>query len=251
MQTQHDPGSHAQDDFPYYNGQPTALNGGQWALVLLGVALGFAALIAPVPLFTDEFGQFIPAILFFAIPLAMLAWVVPRHWTAIFRRLSARHVMWMVLFALLNIVVSIGVGAVVMKFHGAHANPVFGAMGAMDATGIALFFLKTLPQLFGEELVTILPMLALMTLFHHRLGMSRIAAIFIAWMLSAVLFGALHLPTYGWDFVQCFVIIGSARLVLSLAYLKTRNIWVSAGAHIINDWTLFGSGLLGAAAHAA
>lgn len=251
MQAQHGTESNTRDDFPYYDGRPVALGGGQWALVMLGVALGFGVLIAPIPFFVDPIGQFIPAILFFAIPLAMLAWVAPRHWTAIFRKVTVRHVMWMVLFALLNIVVSIGIGTVVMKFHGAHSNPVFDAMGAMNAGGIALFFLKTLPQLFGEEVVTILPMLALMTLFHRRLGMSRFAAIAIAWLLSALLFGALHLPTYGWDFVQCFVVIGSARLVLSLAYLKTRNIWVSAGAHIINDWVMFGMGLLGAAAHAA
>jgi membrane protease YdiL (CAAX protease family) len=250
MQAQHGTGSNTRDDFPYYNSQPLALGAGQWALVMLGVALGFGVLIAPIPLFVDPVGQFIPAILFFAIPLAMLAWLAPRHWTAIFRKVTARHVMWMVLFALLNIVVSIAVGAVVMKFHGAHSNPVFGAMDAMDAGGIALFFLKTLPQLLGEEVVTILPMLALMTLCHQRLGLSRFAAIAIAWVLSALLFGALHLPTYGWDFVQCFVIIGSARLILSLAYLKTKSIWVSAGAHIINDWALFGMGLLGAAAHA-
>lgn len=251
MQTQHDPGTRSLDDFPFYNGQPTALGGGQWAMVMLGVALGFGALIAPIPWFTDPVGQFVPAILFFAIPLAALASVAPRHWTAIFRKVTARSVTWMVLFALLNIVVTIAVGAVVMNFHGAHSNPVFGAMGAMDAGGIALFFLKTVPQLFGEELVTILPMLALMAFFHRRLGLSRHAAIAIAWVLSALLFGALHLPTYGWDFVQCFVVIGGARLVLSLAYLKTRNIWVSAGAHIINDWVLFGAGLLGAAARAA
>ncbi|RYE67123.1 MAG: CPBP family intramembrane metalloprotease, partial [Oxalobacteraceae bacterium] len=66
----------------------------------------------------------------------------------------------------------------------------------------------------------------------------------LAWLLSAVVFGLAHLPTYGWNLVQCLVVIGSARLVLTLAYLKTKNIWVSFGAHVINDWTLFGTGLL-------
>jgi membrane protease YdiL (CAAX protease family) len=58
------------------------------------------------------------------------------------------------------------------------------------------------------------------------------------------MFGALHLPTYGWNWIQCLVIIGGARLVLTLPYIMTRNIWVSTGAHIINDWTLMGSVLL-------
>jgi membrane protease YdiL (CAAX protease family) len=41
--------------------------------------------------------------------------------------------------------------------------------------------------------------------------------------------------------VQCVVVIGSARLVLTLAYVWTKNIWVSTGAHIINDWSLIAS----------
>jgi membrane protease YdiL (CAAX protease family) len=60
----------------------------------------------------------------------------------------------------------------------------------------------------------------------------------VAWLLSAVVFGLLHLPTYDWNLVQCLVVIGSARLVLTWAYVWTKNIWVSTGAHIINDWTL-------------
>jgi len=40
------------------------------------------------------------------------------------------------------------------------------------------------------------------------------------------------------------VIIGGARLVLTLPYVMTKNIWVSTGAHIINDWTLFGGAML-------
>ncbi|WP_412705586.1 hypothetical protein [Aeromonas rivipollensis] len=33
--------------------------------------------------------------------------------------------------------------------------------------------------------------------------------------------------------------IGTARIVLLSGYIITKNIWVSTGAHIINDWLLF------------
>ena len=36
-------------------------------------------------------------------------------------------------------------------------------------------------------------------------------------------------------------------MVLTLASIKTRNIRVSTGAHIINDWLLFAMAILGAA----
>jgi membrane protease YdiL (CAAX protease family) len=39
--------------------------------------------------------------------------------------------------------------------------------------------------------------------------------------------------------VQCFLVIGTARLVLLTGYIVTKNIWVSTGAHIINDWLTF------------
>jgi len=67
-----------------------------------------------------------------------------------------------------------------------------------------------------------------------------------AWLITAVLFGLMHLPTYGWNLVQCVAVIGSARLVLTLPWILTKNIWVSTGAHIVNDWLLFAMGLLGA-----
>ncbi|MEU4314874.1 hypothetical protein [Nocardia sp. NPDC024068] len=31
--------------------------------------------------------------------------------------------------------------------------------------------------------------------------------------------------------------------VAALSYVVTKNIWVSTGAHIVNDWALFGLGL--------
>lgn len=53
---------------------------------------------------------------------------------------------------------------------------------------------------------------------------------------NPVIASAAHLPTYNWNFVQCFLVIGSARLVLTLAFIKTKNIWVSMGAHVLTDW---------------
>lgn len=83
-----------------------------------------------------------------------------------------------------------------------------------------------------------------MYFFFSRMKLSRKTSIVLAWLLSAVLFGMAHLPTYGWNLFQCLVVIGSARLILLLPYIKTKNIWVSTGAHIINDWTFFGLTIL-------
>lgn len=238
------------DDFPYYNARPVAISGAQWLFVLLMVAMGFAVLAAPIPLFRDGWGQFIPAVAFFAIPLLGLAIVAPHHWTAVFRRVGWRELLWMLAFAALNLLVSLAVGLLVMKGTGVASNPAFAILAQQGTGERALFFLKTLPQLLGEEVLTVLPLLALTWYLHSKRGWSRSRALLAAWLATAAMFGALHLPTYGWNLLQCLVVIGSARLVLTLAYLKTKNLWVSFGAHVINDWSLFGIGLLGASASA-
>ena len=76
-------------DFPYYNGVPVELSVGRWIIVWASVAVGFLALIfIPQP---NNFVAILPRALFVAIPLAVLALVAGRHWSAIFRRVR----LWM------------------------------------------------------------------------------------------------------------------------------------------------------------
>ncbi|GAA1805491.1 hypothetical protein GCM10009749_12000 [Agromyces neolithicus] len=42
-----------------------------------------------------------------------------------------------------------------------------------------------------------------------------------------------------------------ARIALTLAFIRTKNLWVSAGAHIINDWFFITQGVLIAVAVAS
>jgi len=48
----------------------------------------------------------------------------------------------------------------------------------------------------GEEVVTLLPFLALLQLFSKGFGLGRKSAIIGAWLVSSVIFGLIHLPTY-------------------------------------------------------
>jgi len=86
----------------------------------------------------------------------------------------------------------------------------------------------------------------LLHVLSKRFGVGRPGAIVGAWLVSSLLFGLIHLPTYDWNLIQCIVVIGSARMVLTLPWILTKNIWVSTGAHIANDWLLFTLSLLGA-----
>ncbi|MGN4935818.1 CPBP family intramembrane glutamic endopeptidase [Aeromonas rivipollensis] len=225
-------------DFPFYRQSPNALSGRSWVLILLGVVLGFAVLTAHIG-FINHGGGFVSAILFPLIPLAVLAMVVGKAWRSLFRTPTGRDVLLMLAIAGVNILVSVAVALVLQHLFKMSENPVNAMLAEASNTARILFYLKTAPQLFGEEVVSILPFLAILWFCHERLNMTRKRALIAAWLCTALIFGALHLPTYDWNFLQCFLVIGTARIVLLSGYLITKNIWVSTGAHIINDWLLF------------
>lgn len=233
-------------DFPFYNGAPVAISARGWCAVMAGVVAGFAALMWPVAWPGGPLGAMVPAILFVAIPLAMLARAAPGHWRALFGRVGWRELRLMVGLALLNIAITLSVGVFVQTFAEVSPNAAAAQLAAMGTGERIAFFAKTLPQLLGEELVTVLPFLLVLTLLTQRAGVGRRGAVVGAWLVSSLLFGLLHLPTYDWNWVQCIAIIGTARIVLTLGWILTKNIWVSTGAHVINDWLLFTVGLVGA-----
>ncbi|MFV0286453.1 MAG: CPBP family intramembrane glutamic endopeptidase [Demequina sp.] len=228
----------AKPDLPLYDG-PGAISGGRWLVVVAACAVSFAQLVLlPIP-GGAAIQQWTHAILFPLIPLLALAWAAPSGWTQIFRTVRLRQVLQMVGFGVLNLTVTFTVASALNGVVGGNANP-SGDLLADASLGERLnFFAATIPQLLGEELITILPLLALLSVLVRRFHWNRTAALALAWGATAVMFGLLHLPTYGWNVLQCLLYIGLARVFLTLAYVVTRNLWVSTGAHIVNDWAMF------------
>ncbi len=224
--------------FPFEDGRPTLVTGKRWWLVMLGLFAGYAVLVAvPVP---GIAGVWVRGILFAAIPLAVFARAVPRHWRAIFRPVRPAGVGWMFLFALACLFVLLVLGLVLSPVAEFAENPLGTVLAELTAGERVLILFGLVPQLFGEELLGVLPFLALLYWARHRLRLSRRAAMVLAAAGAVVVFAAAHLPTYDWNLVQCFVVVGSARVVLLAAYFTTKNVWVPTGAHVLTDWALFG-----------
>jgi uncharacterized protein len=224
-------------DLPFYNGKPTPLRGAAWTFLLLSVALAFVTLVTvPVRSFP---AMLLHALLFAAIPLLALRQVAARHWTALFGSIGLKEARLMILYAVCTIAAS-SIAALAVQAVGTTApNPAVAAMARMTTPDFILRLISTLPQLVGEELMTIVPFLAILWLMTERLHTSRMVGIAVATAGSSLLFAAAHLPTYDWHWAQCFGVIGTARIVLTLAYIRTRNLWVSTGAHVLNDWFEF------------
>jgi membrane protease YdiL (CAAX protease family) len=233
-------------DFPYYNGEPLEIATWKWLLIILGCVAGFIALTT-IPA-GNNVELLLPRILFPAIMLAVFILLTGRYWAAIFKMPTGGDWAAMLVYGILTLVVSFTVGAIVSAVFGANSNVAAEGLAEGGAPEIVTFYIGTGIQLLGEELFAVLPFLAVMYFLYSKANLSRKSSIIIAWLVTAVWFGAAHLPTYGWNVIQALVVIGAARLVLTLAYIRTKNILVSTGAHIINDWFGFTFVLVNSAA---
>jgi len=224
-------------DFPFYRDQPVHVGGRGWLFLMASLAVSFAVITAwPLRYFPLNL---VPALLFVAIPLLALRFVVGSYWKSLFRPVGVKEFGLMVRFAALTLGGSLCAALVLQRFFELHHNPVSDAVGLSKPADLALLLIPTIFQLVGEELLGILPFLAVLWICVTRLHLSRRAGIVIGLIVSGLVFGAAHLPTYHWHWAQALVGIGTARVLLTLGYIVTRNLWVSAGAHLLNDWTGF------------
>lgn len=231
-------------DFPFYDDSPASVSPRGWLVVIAATAVaGAADILVAVP-WPAWLALAVRAYVFVGVALGAYALVVGRRWTAIFRPVGRREVRMWFGFAALNVVVTFLVGQVLATFTDLHANPMaddLAGQGVGDRVGT---FLAMVPQLFGEEVFTILLLVATLALLHQVLHLPRRTAVVLATTIATLAFAALHLPTYGGNVLQCLLVIGTARVILLVPFLRTKNIWASTGAHVLNDWTLFGMALL-------
>lgn len=226
-------------DFPYYNGQPVTVPVWKWVVAWLGTFAGFLAL-SFIPA-SNNVESLVSRVLFTGIPLVVFWLLTKPYWKSIFRKLRKIDFFYMLLFGVLTMILTpiLATLVTVLGFPTAANQVATESIFAGSVLEVIAFYVGTAIQLLGEELLVIIPFLGVMSVLHQKFGVSRKQALIWAWIVSSIWFGAIHLPTYHWNFVQAIVIIGGARITLTLAFIRTKNIWVSTGAHIINDWVLF------------
>lgn len=224
-------------DFPFYAGQPIEIAAWKWIVMILAAAAGFLALtMIPTP---NDISLLGVRILFVAIPLAAFIAFTGQYWRTIFRPLHGRDFLTILAFWLINMLLGGLVAIIIKSADPGHVTANQATDGINTAGELAFFYVGTFIQLFGEELFSLIPFLALLYFCYTKFHLSRTASIIIAWVLTAIWFGAAHLPTYDWNLLQCFLVIGLARIVLTLAYIRTKNILVAFGAHLLVDWGIF------------
>lgn len=163
-------------DFPFYNGKPTTVVTGKWAIAWFGTFLGFLALsFYPT---NNNVESIIPRILFMVIPLVVFAYLTKPFWKTIFRKPRRKDYGYMVLFAVLNMVLTpILAGLVLVLGFSASGNAAGDSLVGASVGELAAFYFGTGIQLLGEELLVIIPFLATLSTLHLKFGLSRKKAI--------------------------------------------------------------------------
>ncbi len=106
-----------------------------------------------------------------------------------------------------------------------------------------LMLFKTIFMLAGEEILVILPLIIFVSLLIHKTKISQSKAIIIATIITAIIFGAIHLPTYQWNIFQCFLVVALTRIPFTIVSLKSDSIIAGVIGHIAFDWIIF-SGMI-------
>lgn len=90
-------------------------------------------------------------------------------------------------------------------------------------------------QIMGEACLSILLFTLLYKALNRAWGRSAPwVRSLVAWLVSAFLFGMMHLPTYGWNFLQCLVIFFSLFLGFA-AFVATRSWTILFLSHLLYD----------------
>ncbi len=137
-------------DLPYYRGAPHGISLIGWLIVFCAVALSFMVLMKTQMKFHAGFPGFIPPLLFVLIPLVTVAAVAgPKAPLALFRSLGLKDIGIILLFFVLNAVVTVVFGTLIVGLFHTAANPASDMVASASGLDQILFFGWSAVQLLG------------------------------------------------------------------------------------------------------
>lgn len=175
-------------------------------------------------------------IIFLAINLGILQLVLGNRWHQLFKKIHLKDFGTIIIFTLLAYLVGSLFSLLAVSIFGHETNPAdnlsFHHPGAWNVFLLARS--QNLFQLLGEEFLALLPFLALLQWGKREKTKPRLN-FWIALVLSSMLFAFYHLSTYGYNLGFALLSLTFTRMVLTGAYVKTKNIWVSFIVHYLFD----------------
>lgn len=245
------------EDFPFYAGQPIAMSWGKWlawVIITIGSFFVFSGMILkpiidllhlkenpnvaaehPFRVMLITFG--ILAIVFLIIFLTY--WIISGHrWNALFKKMTFKEFGFSALLGIIGMIIVVLYTRFILNdiFHIKTVADSAVQTNHAGAVGIHLSnFIEIIIQLIAEEMWAIVPFLFVLMVCYKSFSMSRKSSIVIAWLISSLIFGLYHIPSYDGNIAQAILVIGVSRLFLTFTYLRYKNIWASYTTHVFWD----------------
>lgn len=230
------------EDFPFYDDQPQKVFGWQWLVILLFPFMGFLILTKVyVPFISLYINELLSGIVLLLFSLLGLCLTVKENWKLLFKKIRWKDLLLIIAYVIGAVIVASIIGGIIELLNGSLTdNPAAINVNEPNAwiTYLQLRFQEVF-QLLGEEFLAILPFLAILHLVTVKFGWKRKHGVIVGWIISSIIFGLLHLPTYDWNLLQCLFVIGGSRMILTLPYIQTKNIWISYFVHYFYDMLIF------------
>lgn len=214
-------------DFPFYKDNPK-LNIGQWILLTISVIIPIILLLLPHTGIERAEG-----LLYFAIPFLFFGIVSSWKYDLICKKFQRNDLKLIIVLIILEFIFTIAVSLALQHIFNVHAqsNPAIGELNSL------LLWIVFPFQIFGEELLKIIPFLIFLTIF-YKISNNRKMSIVISTALVLIIFGLIHLPAYQ-NLISVLLLQGLGSIFTMFGYLKTKNIFVSYLIHIIYDTITF------------
>lgn len=200
----------------------------QWTIVVLAEILVYYYLMH-----ASYHLHLLAVFLFTFVPLCLLLLFAKSDLRQLIRKPSRKGWLWGTIFGISAIIVQLITVTIVQKFITLHGNPIANIITHNTLWENLKIILITSIQLFGEELIVLIPFMLIAQLLSPYMRSNR-AILIIAWLASSAIFGLLHASTYG-SAIQALIIIGIGRLLLSSGFMKTGNLTTSYISHMILD----------------
>ncbi|MGL6298320.1 MAG: CPBP family glutamic-type intramembrane protease [Methanobacteriaceae archaeon] len=220
-------------DFPFYNDSTISIY--KWIVLAISFLIPLIWTFSSIDL--GEYSAIIKLLVIFLVPLLGVGYIANWDFTSICKKIHKKDIKLIILLIIGQLIFSIIFGLLLSKFGVmSNPNPIFN-----EFSNIFTWIMIPI-QLFGEELLKIIPFLIVLFIF-TKITNNRKLGVIIGTLVALVIFGLLHMSAYG-NLVSILILQGLGSIFCLYGYLKTKNIFVSYAIHIIFDMVAFIPGIL-------
>ncbi|GGJ77589.1 CPBP family intramembrane glutamic endopeptidase [Virgibacillus salexigens] len=178
------------------------------------------------------------AALIFVVPTVSFIIVFKKQLSYYFRPLKWKEVQYALLIACSQFLI---ITSTFWLLQQVNINPSPNPNGVseyLESGGAVLVFVNSIFQLFGENIIFMVLFFTTLLLF-KKTSIKLSHYVVYAILISSILFGLIHLPTYDYNWLQCLFAIGLPSSFHLLGYIITQNIFISYLVHLFFDYILW------------